>query len=155
MNHLTVLDEALENSITSYHEFMLNSKANTLHVFVEGVNDSSFYRKSLEPYFEMFENHWFYPCCSKCQVFQTRNEIVERPRVPHWWNTMGVVYFVDKDFSDLVNTNCPPASDVFVTDYYSVENYLVSVKMLRTILTDFLNFSRQNTTGSRTICRAI
>lgn len=48
----------------------------------------------------------------------------------------GVYFFVDRDFDDL--QDCSPHDTVFMTDFYSVENYLVSVEVIEEVLkTDF------------------
>lgn len=63
---------------------------------------------------------------------------------PAWLNSMVILYFVDKDLSDLLQEDCPMGTDIFVTDYYSVENYLVSEEMLDIIWEDFFNFYGKN-----------
>ncbi len=140
---MSVLDE-LRNSrlspATAYSEFLDQQKRDSLHIFVEGDSDSSFYRKFFEPYFDKFSNPKFYDCGGKSEVYKTRNKIITRKDPPAWSETMVILYFVDKDLSDLLQEDYPVATDIFVTDYYSIENYLVSGEMLEIIWTDIFNF---------------
>ncbi|SFV28904.1 DUF4435 domain-containing protein [Hyphomicrobium facile] len=48
--------------------------------------------------------------------------------------SQGVHFFVDRDFDDLKGQS--QSSDIFMTDMYSTENYLVSPKVLSSVLID-------------------
>ena len=140
MNFLAELRRSRRSPATAYTEFLSQQSPTSLHIFVEGDNDSSFYRNFFIPYREKFNTLKFYDCGGKHQVYETRHKIMARKDPPVWSNTMVLLYFVDKDLSDLLQEDHPIGTDIFVTDYYSVENYLVSEEMLEIIWTDLFNF---------------
>jgi len=51
-----------------------------------------------------------------------------------------VLFFVDKDFSDFLSENYPKAGNIYVTDFYSIENYLVSEDMLIRVWNEIIRF---------------
>jgi len=58
----------------------------------------------------------------------------------------GVYFFVDRDFDDL--QDCQPHETIFMTDFYSVENYLVSPSVVEEVLkTDFHCHGRPDIRG--------
>ena len=144
MTHMDVHEDAQQSPIGTYHEFLLRVRPNTLHMFVEGLDDPSFYGNPISPYLAKFDDYEFYSCGGKRQVFDIRKDISERSAVPSWWTTVVILYFVDRDLSDLAENEDPIAEDTFVTDYYSFENYLVSEPMLKRVFHDFLTFHEGN-----------
>lgn len=140
MTHKEVHEDAQTSSIGPYHEFLLNVRPNTLHVFVEGPDDPSFYGNAIAPYLKSFDDHEYYTCYGKRQVYKVRTDVLSRVAKPIWWNTMCLLYFVDKDHSDLAEHNIPHADDVYVTDFYSFENFLVTQHMLKRVLQEFIHF---------------
>ncbi|MDE2855833.1 MAG: DUF4435 domain-containing protein [Chloroflexota bacterium] len=137
------LVENTHTSATAYKDFLNNQACNTLHVFVEGFNDPSFYGPFFSRYSESYPEPEFYDCGNKCKVLETRNLILDRKDPPKWSNTMILLYFVDKDLSDIIEESCAE-HDVFVTEYYSTENYLVSSEMLKTVWVELINFYGQS-----------
>ena len=148
-----VLREYRNRPSTAYLEFLRTLGKKTLHVFVEGDGDSSFYRNFLQPYAPSFDQCHFHDCRGKPKVYQTREMIRNKRDRPDWSHTMVLLYFVDKDLSDILEDDYPVASDVFVTDYYSVENYLVSEEMLRIVLEDIFNFHGNHRPMLEPICQ--
>lgn len=144
MNFLAELRNSRQSSATAYKEFLNRQEPVSLHIFVEGNDDSSFYRNFFTPYQGKFNTQKFYDCGGKHQVYETRNKIMTREDPPAWSNSMVILYFVDKDLSDLLQEDYPIGADIFVTDYYSIENYLVSEEMLEIIWEDFFNFYGEN-----------
>jgi hypothetical protein len=50
------------------------------------------------------------------------------------------LFFVDKDLSDILNESWEKAPNIYVTDYYSIENYLVSAEILYRIWMELFRF---------------
>lgn len=140
MSHKEVLEDAGTSAAGPFHEFLLNIHPHTLHVFVEGPDDFSFYGNALAPYLDLFDDYEHYICHGKRQVYDVRTDVLSHTSAADWWNSMCILYFVDKDHSDLAEQSFSPAEDVYVTDYYSFENYLVTEQMLKRVFQDFINF---------------
>jgi hypothetical protein len=140
---MSFVDELRKNrktSSTAFLRFLQNQSPNSVHVFVEGDDDPSFYRNALNRYCKDNHNIHYHECGGKAQVYRTRETIQKREEVPDWAQSMILIYFVDKDLSDILAEDYPNEADIFVTDYYSIENYLVSETMLEIVLTDLFNF---------------
>ncbi len=139
MNFLAELAQNTHTAATAYKDFLHNQAPNSLHVFVEGDDDPSFYRPVFARYPEDLPEPAFYECGNKYKVYETRQRILDREDPPKWSNTMILLYFVDKDLSDILE-DLPSESDVFVTEYYETENYLVTSAMLKTVWVELIHF---------------
>ena len=139
MSFLNLLLENTHTCATAFKEFLHKQEDNSLHIFFEGSDDPSFYSSFIAPYGEKFCGLHFYDCGRKCHVYDTRKRILQRQEQHESESSMICLYFVDKDLSDILN-ECPSESDVHVTDYYSIENYLVTSEMLETVWNEMMNF---------------
>ena len=124
------------SAASAFHDFLIeHPKAPAIHAFYEGDADPAFYN----PHIRRFAGDRFalrpYRCGRKREVYRAR-EKVARSGYTH-----GVaLFFVDRDLSDLVGDVYPECADVFVTDYYSIESYLVSQTVLRMVWDDNFHF---------------
>jgi hypothetical protein len=104
-----------------------SSIPNTAIFAVEGVGDKGVYfqwARAIRPRLD-FEP---FPCSGKKYVLKLK-EIIDRDL-----NDLGkgVYFFVDRDFDDLQGHL--PAPSIYMTDAYSIENYLVTPKVLDELL---------------------
>lgn len=108
-----------------------------VHAFVEGEDDKPFYRGFLGDFVDKNDKMRIRPCYGKEGVYNTFRKI-KRNYSPE----MGItLYFVDKDHSDILkNEGWEDAPNIYVTDYYSIENYLVNEDMLARIWDELFNF---------------
>ena len=65
----------------------------------------------------------------------------------------GIYYFLDRDFDDL--KGFAPGPEVFLTEMYSVENYLVSERVLESILTDEFKCAGEKIESALSLFRTI
>lgn len=106
-----------------------SSLKNTLIVAMEGKGDKSVYSqwiRRINPGIE-FEP---FACGGKAKVLSLK------AAVDADLNNLaqGVLFLIDRDYDDLCG--CEPAESLFMTDAYSVENYLVSSVVVRELLTN-------------------
>jgi len=136
MSFLSELKRARESPISAYHQFLLQNQntAECVHAFFEGREDSSFYIGFLRRYVPHPKCLYFYKCGNKEGVYETFNKIMRAAT-----SRGRALFFVDKDLSDFLNEQHIVAENIFVTNYYSIENYLVSEEMLLRISDDLLN----------------
>ena len=137
MKFVDQLRKNRENPSNFFMMFLQKLKKNTAHVFVEGADDASFYRNFILRFFNSSNDLHFHNCGGKEIVYNVQATIKARSDLP---KQVYIIYCVDKDLSDYLFEDYPIATDIFVTDYYSIENYLVSDEMVRFILTDSFNF---------------
>ena len=77
-----------------------------------------------------------YQCGGKANIYDTYQKVINVP-------SHGVaLFFVDKDFSDILHETYPIAENIYVTDFYSIENYLVSEDMLTRIWNELFHFPK-------------
>ena len=141
MNHLEKLRLARQDSVTVYKAFLNQQGQNTIHLFFEGKTDPSFYNRFLVDFGVDLDSAWYYNCGNKDKVYETRNRIIVRQNPPSWSDTQVILYFVDKDLSDVLCQDYPEDGNIFVTKYYSIENYLVTRDMLKTIWVELISCS--------------
>jgi hypothetical protein len=98
---------------------------NTLHVFVEDEDDFEFYRKSLEKIYSEY-SIISYPKKGKKNVLDSYDEL-------DWskYEKSRILFFVDKDYEDILGYSSRKDFNVFVTKYYSIENYLASKEIFK------------------------
>jgi hypothetical protein len=139
---LQSLKDAGISPITSYirflQEYKLTDKA--LHLFIEGNDDPSFYTNFIKSIAGKKYELYFYNSKNKDGVYENYNKID--------WTTYHknkVLFFVDKDFSDVLGLNYISDENIFVTKHYSIENYLVNTKILKRILVDLLHITDTDT----------
>jgi uncharacterized protein DUF4435 len=116
------------------HEFLLqhDPKEERVHAFCEGYEDPAFYRPRVEK-FAGNRRTFFYRCRGKWKLFDLFAQITAR--VGTYRHTL---YFVDKDLSDLIPEVYPRDDRIYVTDYYSIENYLASREVVGRVCSDFV-----------------
>lgn len=110
-----------------------------MHAFFEGKRDESFYAGFLRNSVARDRRLCTYHCGSKKSVYLVHPKVVTRTIDGDL-----VLFFVDRDFDELISVRRPSMHEVFVTDWYSIENYLVTEEMVERIWAEIL---RQPTGG--------
>lgn len=138
MSFLEDLRQARESPVSVYQQFLLEypKSRNNIHAFFEGHDDSSFYYGLLSRFIANPSIIHTYKCGSKKGVYETYEKVMRSVK-----SQSIVLFFVDKDFSDILGESYPTAKNIFVTDYYSIENHLVSEAMLHRVWEDFFSFT--------------
>lgn len=138
MSFLDELRRSRESPASAYQLFLLQSPKSRdgVHAFFEGHDDSSFYYGFLAHYAPAPRTIYVYRCGNKEGVYETYAKVTRSARP-----TATLLFFVDKDYSDLLGERHPTAANIFVTEYYSIENYLVSEEMLRRVWEDIFSFT--------------
>jgi len=115
--------------ITAY-----DSKRNDLYVFFEGKTDSAYYLPELRRRWHQQGKVRIFICAGKEGVITAYHDKRIKQKIINW---KSVLFFVDKDWDDLLNiVQIPQSKSFFVTDCYSIENYLVSVDTVEIVWTD-------------------
>jgi hypothetical protein len=127
MTFLDDLSRAAQSSTSVWHQFVLahDPERNDWYLFVEGKLDVPFYTAALRPSLAGDCQVVEFQCGGRNGVIAARREV--RRSHP---DCCRCLFFVDKDFSDILFEPTPQADDVFCTDVYSIENYLVSQEAL-------------------------
>lgn len=133
MSFVDVLRGARSSRAAVLHEFWTQYAPGMerVHAFFEGHDDEVFYRRFLEQYVPAGSRLYGYRCDGKQRVYEAFSQITARyPAI------RSVLFFVDKDLDDILGLPWPTDPRVFVTDVYSIENYLVSSGVLESFYRD-------------------
>ncbi len=139
MDILQELNDSLNSSNIPYHEFLLRYNPNKKQVFAfyEGNEDGSFYGRFLEG---VIGNDWELEEI----VVGCKNNVVKLWKDFNWdiYNPKQIAFFVDQDLSYWLNETTEYGENVFVTDEYSIENYVVNSLSFKSWLCHYQGFAR-------------
>lgn len=135
MDWLTRLKKAAKSNTAIYIRFLqqYSVQNNSLHIFHEGKDDPSFYGNFIVRKTKKNQKVNYYNCHNKQNVYDNYSKI-------NWsvYPKKRILFFVDKDYSDFLNLIYPKDTNIFVTKYYSIENYLVSEEIFERCLKDLI-----------------
>lgn len=148
MSMLDILNEALTSVNEALHELMLKYSVDKKIVYgvVEGKDDPIFYRSIIERF---IPNDWrteLIQAGSKRKVIDTYNAI-------NWehYSRFHVAFFVDRDLSDITGEMAIEEFNVYVTDDYSIENYVVTESVAERMLIEACNVKNLTSDEMRNI----
>lgn len=139
MSILQEMIESLQSDSPCYIDFLYryNPKKKQVFAFYEGEEDSSFYHNILKSVIS-----------SDCELEEIvagcKNNIIKLQREFDWksYNNKQIIFFVDRDLSYWLGDASEYGENIFVTDGYSVENYVANSKGFEFWLLHFEGFAR-------------
>jgi hypothetical protein len=138
MELIDYVRNAAKSDINDYAEFLRTyiSSEKSIHIFYEGYEDPAFYTSAITECGYSKIKLYYHRATNKSNIYKYHKLI-------DWelYNQNKVLFFTDKDFSDILNENYIEANNIYVTKYYSIENYVVSEEIIERIL---VNFCRVN-----------
>lgn len=138
MTFLKTLILASEISEVAYIKFLNQYKFDkpTLHLFFEGEDDKSFYINYIESLAPKKYTKFYYVCNGKDNVYQNHANI-------NWtvYNKSRALFFTDKDFDDVLQIERTVDQNIFVTEFYSFENYIVNSFIMERFLREICNLN--------------
>lgn len=139
MSILQELEESLQSDAPAYMDFLYryNPKKKQVFAFYEGDEDSSFYHHFLKAGIDN-------DCELEEIVAGCKNNVIKLQREFDWtlYNKNQIIFFVDRDLSYWLNDPMQYGENVFITDEYSVENYVVNSQGFSSWLIHFEGFAR-------------
>ena len=143
MSILQELEKCLNSDATSYMEFLYryDPKKKQVFAFYEGDEDSSFYHHFLK-------NAIGDDCELEEIIAGCKNNILKLHEKFNWnkYSAQQIIFFVDRDLSYWLDEKDLISSNIFVTDGYSVENYIVNSQGFKAWLIHFEGFARAKQT---------
>lgn len=138
MELLSFLKIAAKSDTATYTKFLqqYSNQGNTIHIFHEGKDDPSFYANYIYSFVKKKQKVYFHQSSNKNGVYENYKKI-------NWasYSKKRILFLVDKDFSDILKIKYPIDSNIFVTKYYSIENYLVTKSMFSRCLRELVGVS--------------
>jgi hypothetical protein len=139
MSFIDLLRNARSSRASTVHKFLTNYDPNSERVFafVEGEADEVFYRAQIQKYVADQGQVFIYNCDGKKNVCNAYEDVIRR-----YPTCQRVLFFLDKDIDDIVGAQWPTDPRIFTTEFYSIENYVVSKEVLHRYLKDFVKIRR-------------
>lgn len=132
MSLLAILDEKILTPAAAYIKILSQYKTsdNTIFCLVEGIEDISFYRPFLEIYKEGVSVKYI--------ICNGKQNVIDNYKNIDWsfYDKKRILFFIDKDFDDYIGKEIIIDNNVFITDCYSIENYLVDELILEKFIID-------------------
>lgn len=139
MSILQELRESLQSDAPCYMDFLYryDPKKKQVFAFYEGDEDSSYYYHFLKAAIDD-------DCELEEIVAGCKNNVIKLQREFDWnvYNVRQIIFFVDRDLSYWLNESTQYGENVFVTDEYSVENYVVNSQGFKSWLIHYEGFAR-------------
>ena len=134
-----LLIQEIENPHSILLEYKLKAKKDkpTVHLFVEGEGDKPFYGLFVRAVTQGTFRIEYYPCGD-------RNKVLEALAIIEEIQNNICLFFVDKDLTDFVQEETPENNRLYITDYYSIESFLVNPQILRTYLQETVSQHNKN-----------
>ena len=106
---------------------------------VEGKDDVAFYMAMLQRYPKISDRSSIIVAGNRKNVIRTHDEL-------NWkrYSKKRVFFFVDRDLSDFTKEYTPKSKNIFVTDGYSIENYIFTKELLSKSLRIFFDTRKIN-----------
>ena len=140
MQNLEYLESMKQSVVAVQHKIQLkyNPRKKQLFAIFEGKEDRAYYIPRIEiilkdyPYDEIVE-----------EIAYSKNNVIALRERLDWENydSRQFTFFVDKDLDYWLDKSTPEASNIFVTDYYSVENYCVTSNVFKDFMLNIEGFS--------------
>jgi hypothetical protein len=105
-----------------------NSARADVYAFFESTDDDTFYRRYIVHRMQPEGRLRAYFCGNKQSVWYHYEFAEQEDKL---FNTL---FFVDKDLDDFTGHALPVRKQIFVTDYYSIENYICTEQAVASIL---------------------
>lgn len=118
------------------HRFLLKYRSGTkdIYLFFEGKDDPSFYLPEIRKRSLSYGEVHTFQCEGKSIVLAAHSKISNRIDNKH-----RCLFFIDKDLDNYLGLKKPRHKNIFVTEPYSVENYICSDETLHILWTDLLH----------------
>lgn len=141
LSFLEYLNQEGDAPESEYIKFLTQYKSNgkTVHFFIEGEDDQAFYVNYINFFLPRGFKAYYYICNGKKNVLQNYVDI-------QWsfYKKNRVLFFIDKDFDDILGRSRRFASNIYVTDYYSIENYVVNEYIYERFLREICGLNMLN-----------
>lgn len=139
MSILQVMNDSLTSDAPAYMEFLYryNPKKRQAFVFYEGDEDASYYHKFMEQ--SLGEDYDLEEI-----VAGSKDNVIKLQKEFDWqhYNEKQIIFIVDRDLSFWLNEEIDSSTNIYTTDDYSVENYVVNPRIFRIWLKMFEGFAR-------------
>lgn len=130
--------KALNSLNPTYHVFLqrYNKSRKEVYGFVEGKDDPNFYKNMI---LALLPSDWevvLFVAKSRKNVLDIYSKLDNRSYLKK-----RVCYFIDRDLSEFLEEYLPLEEDIFVTEKYSIENYIVNFQTFFRIIEEILNYN--------------
>lgn len=141
MSMLEIHRSALMEVIVPYHYFLTQQKQykHKLFGFVEGKDDPSYYQSHIDAIIDA--DKWDVVLIEAGDPKGNRDRVLKLLDIIDWnrFSPKQTAFFIDRDLSDFFPKQKVEKSNLYITDYYSIENNIISTYTLKRALREIYN----------------
>jgi Protein of unknown function (DUF4435) len=139
-DYAAYLAEEARSDVVALHQFRIlyEPGKESLHFFFEGDEDSLFFMPVARRYTNVNPLH-LYDCGGKKNVVEVRDAIKS-----DGYDIEKCLFFVDRDFDDLLGSQVVIDERTYITDGYSIENDISTIDAARIVVSEILGISQAN-----------
>lgn len=141
MSMLQIHRSALTEIIVPYHSFLTQQAKckRKLFGFVEGKDDPSYYQGHIQSIIN--NDEWEVVLIEAGFPKGNRDRVLLLLNAIDWnrFSSKQTTFFVDRDLSDFFPDQQIEKANLYITDYYSIENNIVSIYTLKRVLREMYN----------------
>lgn len=135
-DYVGYLEEEANSANAAFQEFVVtyDDNDNEIHVFLEGDDDFTYYLPIIK---SKAGNQKIIPynCGGKWNVVEARDAIEA-------YYSVNCLFFVDRDYDDLLGRQALPSDRLYITNGYSIENDVVTEHSALAVFQDILALPR-------------
>jgi hypothetical protein len=139
MSFTDQLRAARSRPVVPFHKFRTNyvPRSDRVYAFVEGYADEAFYRAHIQKHIPNDRDIYTYNCGGKAGVAAAFADVTKGyPQCER------VLFFLDKDVDDITGKHWPMNPRIFITECYSIENYVVTKHALARYFKDYVKIGK-------------
>lgn len=116
------------------HKFRLqyDETSGLIYAFFESTDDQTFYYPAIRNTTEVNTKILSYVCDGKSGVLSACSFANANHKLQN------VIFFIDKDLDDFIETHLAKNEKLFVTEYYAIENYICNESALKVLLREYI-----------------
>ncbi|MBF0564775.1 MAG: DUF4435 domain-containing protein [Nitrospirae bacterium] len=139
MNMKDIHDVAKQSERIYRHVFLqkYNKSAKIVYGFVEGKDDPSFYKGIIDNLLLPFEWHIEITIVGNKEKVLNVHKLFDWTRFPK----KRIIFFVDRDLSEILKEPIPDEMNIYITDNYSIENDMVNRYTCGRVLEEVCNIT--------------
>jgi hypothetical protein len=128
------------SSISVWHQFRLDYRAEqrAVYAFFEGYEDKRYFVPDIRRALRQEREVHVYVCSGKRGVVEVRERIKGDTGVD------SCLFFIDRDFDDILDQQVTIDDYTYITDGYSIENDIVTVEAIEVVFADILGLSKND-----------
>lgn len=140
-----IMDKALEDVDEIGHLLKTKYKKNSkkVYIIVEGQDDKIYYSNFIQDYLPDDWDYEFFIPNKSTNKKSCKKKLLQCYTNIDWrtYNKNQVIFFIDRDLSDILGERLPNQPNIYITDGYAIENSIIKENILLRVITELCYFN--------------